>query len=509
MSLGSILSVARTAMHAQQVAIQTAGHNIANVETEGFTRQRVDLTPGIPQRFPMGSIGTGVAVDDVRRLRDTLLDVTYRKEASDAATYELRHELLTQIEGVLGEPSDDGLAAAMDAMWSSWSDLASNPASHAARSVVAQRATAVASMLNGFDARLRDLRGQTQLRITDALTEVNGLTDQIATLNGRIVESETGGKMANDLRDQRDVAVDRLAKLGAVRTIERPDGAISVFLGNNTVVDGIHAKHLVLAEEPQGVPSSGQLALALKGNPSSPIQPVGGRIEAMVHVVNGQLAGTQQRLDALANTLAGAVNAIHVRGNDGLTGATPAHAPFFVDRRDGTFADLDPYTDPLAAGTVTARTIGLNASIAQDPGQIATTSSRATRPTDNDVALAIAGLRTAPAATLGGVALRPVEFRLIDRVQGPGGRTMPVQTSMADWYRAATSGLGVDVKAAESSATVHRTLAEQADQRRLSVSGVNVDEELTTLMRAQQAYAAAAKVIQMADEMMDTLVSLI
>ena len=513
MSLGSILSVARTAMHAQQTVIQTAGHNIANVETEGFTRQRVDLTPGVPQRLPFGTIGTGVVLDDVRRVRDRLLDVTYRQEASDAAAGELRHELLAGIEGILGEPSDSGLAAAMDAMWSSWSDLASNPTSQAARTVVAQRATAVASMLNGFDARLSDVRGHTAMRLGDALTDVNRLADEVATLNGRIVESEVGGRMANDLRDQRDLAVDRLSALGAVRVLERPDGGTTVYLGNNTLVDGIHARRLRIAETGKiGAtrPTAGEpVALAFEGDPATPLQPVGGRIATMVGVINGELATTQQRLDTLANQLAAAVNAIHARGNDGLSGTTPAHPPLFVDRRDGTFAPGDPHANPLAAGTVTARTIALNPVIDADPARIAATSSLSARPADNDVALAIAGLRTATTASLGGTTLHTLEFRLVDRSTTPPGRTAPTRDGLAGWYRATTSGLGVQVKAAESMATVHRTLAEQADRRRMETSGVNVDEELTTLMRAQQAYAAAAKVISMADEMMDTLVNMV
>src|SRR5690349_3916882 len=138
-SLGSVLSIARGAMNAQQTIIQTAGHNIANVETPGFSRQRVELATTTPVRFEYGSVGTGVTITDISQARDVLLDSTYRAESGSASSSKLRQDLLGSVEEVLGEPSDTGLAAAMDAFWSSWSDLASQPTSAAARSVVQQR----------------------------------------------------------------------------------------------------------------------------------------------------------------------------------------------------------------------------------------------------------------------------------------------------------------------------------------------------------------------------------
>jgi flagellar hook-associated protein 1 FlgK len=158
MSLGSVLGTARSALAAQQLAIETAGHNIANAQTEGYSRQRVELAPASAQRWLYGSVGTGVAVTDVRRARDVLLDGAVRRETGGDAAASARRELLGAVEEVLGEPSDTGLANALDAFWSSWSELATSPTSAAARSVVVQRASAAASTLNGFDARLDVLR---------------------------------------------------------------------------------------------------------------------------------------------------------------------------------------------------------------------------------------------------------------------------------------------------------------------------------------------------------------
>jgi flagellar hook-associated protein 1 FlgK len=502
MSLSSILSVARTALNYQQSVIQTAGHNIANAETAGYSRQRVDAQASTPQFFTYGTIGTGVEIDDVRRARDTLLDVSYRREAGGYGAASLRQELLSSVEQVLGEPSEDGLASAMDAFWSSWSELSAQPTSSAARSVVQQSARNVVTLLNGFDARLGDLRSQTQIRLDDGLTELNGLTKTIAELNGRIVEAEVGGHMANDLRDQRDLAIDKLSQLGDVRVLPQKDGSVAVVLGSTTVVDGINSKPLRLAAG-----TGTTVALATVDQPDEPTLPLGGRMQTMLDFLNVELADTQERLDATANTLARAVNTIHQLGNDG-TAATP-YLSFFVDRTNDAYVAGDPFASPPTPGVITARNIGLNSQIERDPSKIATTSALANRPADNDVALALAGLRTASAITLGGTTLGTIDFTLPDRSVNPPGRKTTPGSSLADFYRATTSGLATKVKDAESTATVRQTLAEQADQRRQSVSGVNVDEELTALMRAQQAYAAAAKVVTAADEMMQTLIQMI
>src|SRR6476661_4183025 len=136
MSLGSVLSIARSALNAQQTVMQTTGHNIANVETEGYSRQRTELAANYPQHWTYGSVGTGVMVQNVSRARDALLDTSYRGEAGGAASSQLRHDLLESVQNILGEPSETGLSSAMDAFWSSWSDLATSPTSPAARSVV-------------------------------------------------------------------------------------------------------------------------------------------------------------------------------------------------------------------------------------------------------------------------------------------------------------------------------------------------------------------------------------
>ena len=471
MSLGSVLGIARSGMSAQQLIIDTAGHNIANVDTEGYSRQRVELSADFTKQPMLGQMGNGVRAVDIAQLRDFALDTAYRDEASGSASSQLRKDLLGGIESLLGEPSDTGLAAAMDAFWSSWSDLASQPASSAARSVVQQNGQHVAEMLNGFDRQLVGMRQQVSTQLDQTVTRINQLSDQIAGYNERIMGAEVGGTTAADLRDKRNLAIDELAKLGDTHVIEYPNGSLQVSLGTNTLVDGTTGRHARTI-----VSSTGVVGIHLDpGN--EPALPFGGTSQAMLDFMNRDLPDVRGQLDALANGLVTAVNAIHATGELYPATGAPVAAGNFFDPTHVTAGDISL----SAAVAASAQNIAAGAAAAAIPG-----------PGNNDVALALAGLRSAAG-----------QVTYVDTT----GQTQ--SGSFTSFYGDVASRLGARVSAAGTDADVHATLADQADTRRKSVSGVNLDEELTTLMRAQQAYAAAAKVISTASDMMKTLVDMI
>ena len=481
MSITSILSVARTGLTAQQAAIETITHNIANAETEGYSRQRVTLAANVPQRFPHGAVGTGVAVTNVERVRDVLLDGTYRREAGGAAFHSASRDLLTTVESVLGEPSPTGLAASMDAFWSAWSDLASDPTSSAARSVVQQRGAAVATLLNGFDQQLSDAQQQNEIRLRTSIDELNALAAEVAELNGSVVSAEVSGKDAGDLRDQRDLRIDRIAKLGDTRVFERWDGSVQVLLGNTPIVDGTDAKTVELT--PTMPPR-----LRYAGS-TEPFQgaSIGGSIGALTSQLGRTFPDLRGRLDALAQGLVDQVNGVHATGYV-FSAASPtgvaAGAFFHPGEPDGGV--------PPGLLPVTARTIRLSDAVRADAGRIAA-SGNVNGASNNTVARALAGFRTA-AATV---------------TYSPPGGGPAVAASFAEFYRQTVTSLGSQVRDATSAAASHETLASQADTRRQSVSGVSTDEELLLLMRHQQAYAAASKLVNLADEMMRTLLEMV
>ncbi|MEP7347562.1 MAG: flagellar hook-associated protein FlgK, partial [Gemmatimonadaceae bacterium] len=236
MSLGSLLSVARNALTAQQAAIQTTSHNIANAQTAGFSRQRPELSTNYPLVMSFGSVGTGVQIANITRARDSFLDTSFRREAASTEGYGMTHDLMSEIEAIMNEPSDTALASTLDAFWNSWADLSNNPGSVIAQGVVKQRGTQVAYMFNTNATRIAETVSRSRDRLVQNVNEVNGLTDKVAILNAEILGVEASGNQAPDLRDQRDRLADQLSQLGVSRTEIQKDGTLSVYIGGISLV---------------------------------------------------------------------------------------------------------------------------------------------------------------------------------------------------------------------------------------------------------------------------------
>jgi flagellar hook-associated protein 1 FlgK len=484
-SFGSILSIARTAIAAQQTAIQVISQNVANAETEGYSRQRAELVPGIPQRFGFGSLGTGVQVQNVVRLRNTLLDANYRTEASSAEGFGLRRDVLAQVEGIFGEPSDQAMSNSLDAFWSSWSDLSNNPGAVGAQSVVRQRGVEVASTLNRFASRLNDLETTTRTRLSSTVDEVNRLADQLAGVNGQITAAEVNGTQAPDLRDARDRIADQLVKAGGGRIMEQANGTQSYVIGGVTIVDGNNARPI---EVRVGPPT----AVALVGATDA-LSRTDGSLGAITTLLNTDIPAVRTKLDALAKGIVNGVNYLHTSGwtaaGDALGNANWNLATPPTGSRVNFF-------DPA---NTTAASISISAAVAANAGVIASGSTQ-NAPGDNTLALALGSLRNGTGIAALQTSMGAVAFAA--QVGLTGGATF------GDSYRDTVTNVGLEVRAAESSATVYETLTTQAENRRSSVSGVSVDEELTLLIRHQQAFQAASRLVSTADAMMQSLLDM-
>jgi hypothetical protein len=239
MSIG-LFSIARTALSAHQVALQTISHNIANAETPGYSRQEAVLSANTPVRMHYGNLGTGVNVETILRKRDILLDEGFRTANGSRGNAELRRDGLVALEGIFGEPTDAGMSNALDQFWNAWGDLATSPNSGAARSVVQQRGVQLAGLFGSYDSALTAQRSSSIDRLSNTVSQINQLAGQVAELNTRILTAESGSGSANDLRDQRDLLLDRLSGLGGTRVFPQSNGSVSVVMGNSTLVDGPH-----------------------------------------------------------------------------------------------------------------------------------------------------------------------------------------------------------------------------------------------------------------------------
>jgi flagellar hook-associated protein 1 len=476
MSLNSIFGTATLALQAQQAAIETAAHNIANAGVTGYTRQVVHLTPNTPLYTPIGAVGTGVLVQDISRVRDTMLDTNFRSQTAQSEGYNAQGNILTSIGQVFGEPSATGLSNTLDQFYASWSDLANNSSSGAAKSVVQQRGAAVASTLNQFATNLDQLASNTLASATQQVTDINRYTSQIANINRQIVAAEAGGNSANDLRDMRDNAIDSLSAIVPVRVIDHANGSDTIYVAGATVVDGSDAKSFSL----QG--TSGSIALQLSGRAFATQSP-GGALGANLDGLNKDIPDAKSQLDTLAAGIVTSVNAIHTTGwtaaGDALGGSN------WNSATPPTGSKID-FFDPAR---LTAGSISLSTQVASNASYIAAGDAQ-NATGNNNVANKL--------AALAGNTTTMLKF----------GSTTET-TSLTEFYRDLVTRVGVATNNATASSAVYSTLAQQAETQRQSVSGVSTDEELISLTKNQQAYAAAAKIISTADSMSQTLLNMI
>jgi flagellar hook-associated protein 1 FlgK len=394
-------------------------------------------------------LGRGVSDLGVARARDQFMDASFRRESSLQNTAQTMKDLLSQVESAFGEPSDTGLGASLDGLFNSFSDLASDPSSPVNRGLVVQAANRMVTQFHRLDGEVSQAVQDAGVRLTAGVDEVNTIADQIANLNTAILGSGAANT-APDLQDQRDLLIDRLSALGAVRATPRSDGTVSIMFGNTLLVDAGQAQALTAQPQVGG-------GYTIVNPAGTVVDPQAGSLHALLDLTGTTLPGIRAQLDSLASGMVTEVNAIHRTGYT-ATGATG------VD-----------FFDPAR---LTAGGISLSAAVSASSSAIAAGATAA--PGDAAVAQQIAALATAPAVSLGGVSLR-------------------------DFYTNLTAAVGSAVSDADVTAAAHQALVERADAQRSSVSGVSVDEEMVNLIGQQQAYQAAARLINTANQMMDDL----
>jgi len=216
----SIFNIAKRGMSAQQYSIGITNHNVANANTEGYSRQRAQLQTTNPYQAPSmnsyigpGQLGTGVEVATVKRIRNEFIDFQIRGELSTQGKYEAREALLGEIENIYNEPSDAGISGLLGKFYDSWQQLSKQPHGSNARTVVAQQSKALADELNHNYEQLNKLKENTNLQIKESVFEVNNVLAQIDDLNQQIVSVKVSEQEPNDLMDRRDQLLDQLSSL--------------------------------------------------------------------------------------------------------------------------------------------------------------------------------------------------------------------------------------------------------------------------------------------------------
>jgi flagellar hook-associated protein 1 FlgK len=471
------LNVALSGLRAQQSALDVTSHNIANANTEGYSRQVADLTEADPLSnvsvwgmiFP-GQLGQGVSVAAYRRIRDVFTDTQLRQAYGQQAGESVRYRELSGVELTLPEPSSSGLGQAMTDFFSAWQAVSNAPESLAARQALAQTGASLASAFNGAATSFTSMRANDDAEIDANVSNINAITTQIDKLNQQIGDAVlagaqldpttkailTPGQAPNDLLDQRDKLLDDLSKVADVTNVSYDDEQrATVVVAGKTLVTSTPGTTALTRADVDTAFTSGALT---RGT-------LFGLEDAWSNMLNeANPTSYAAQLDTLAQSLHDAVNTQHALGND-LSGTA-----------GGLFFDFTSPTGPPGA----AARLTMSSAIMADPTKIAAATA-GEGPGSAGNATAIINLQQA--ATTAG-------------------------STFQDYYNGLQSALGTAAQDSKRRSDANDIVVNGLTDRRQQSSGVSLDEEMSNMIRYQQAYAAAARIMSTMNQNLDTLMNL-
>ncbi len=454
------LSTALTALYASRQALDTTGNNIANVNTEGYTRQRVELAPagnGTIPSFWSSTLqaGTGVSVQTISRLRDQYLEVQSITEHGNQGKADKVASTLTSVEQAFGEPGDTGIQSQLADFWSTFDKLVIDPGGAAARSQVIETAATLTTGIRQSAGQLDTMRNQALDGLKGSVSKINALAANIADLNHAIQGAYSSGGNANSLLDQRDKLVQDMAKIANVTTLQGAFGSVTVSIGGTAIVRDDRVMGLQVDD------STTPIKLRwdndndpLTTNVGMVASVTGGDIGGAMESINNIIPSYKTQLDTIAVALINQVNTQHAAGLDAYGNAGGA---FFT-------------------GT-SAATIDISTALAGDPKLLAAAAAGG-GPLDSENARALANLAS-------------------------------LNTGVDAQYRQMIDVLGVQSQRATRQSAIQTTITNNVDAARDSVSGVNLDEEMTNMVQFQASYNASAKYLSVINEVLDTLLGMV
>jgi len=457
------LNAATTALLAQRRALDVTGQNIANVNTEGYSRQRADLkalggspVPAFYSKSP--GIGSGVSADSVTRIRDAFLEGRGHTEHANSARLAVENDAYSQIETAFREPGDTGVQSLMADMWAAWGDVDNGPKELSTRGQVLETLNTLVGGLHFSQASMGAQWNQTRENLEVMVKDVNSAVSTVAKLNGAIQRANQAGLPASELTDQRDVLVMKLAEQVGATVRPADDGMLDVVVGGMSLVSGKTPSELAVDGTLDPDTTSSLPVRLITKSGQFPVNP-GGTAQGQLNVLNTIIPDHRADLNKVAQNLAAALNTQHRDGWD-------------LDGVKGT--DLLGPTPP--ATTITADNIRV---LTDDPRKVAASGS-------------------GPGAT--GPVLDSSNADKISQL-----RLLP--TGADAQYRAMIVGLGVQAAVSERNLGIQQVISTQVDAARESVSGVNIDEEMTNMLSFQHAYSAAGRMITAIDETLDVLIN--
>jgi len=543
MSLFGLFDIGKTALFASQTALTVSSNNIANVNTPGYSRQEVVLSIANPVATAVGSIGRGVTVESIKRNYDSFIQSQLMGQEQSQGKSAAMDDAWGQVEQVFNEAGGIGLSSPMAEFFNAWSDVADNPDSSTPRTVLLQKAGALVTSARGMERSMLSTVNSANAGIVDSVRQVNTLATNIADLNQQIMQVEAGSntEKANDLRDQRDAKLNELASLVDFSSFQDSNGSLTIIVGMRNLVAGDRTSVLSTT-----LNNEGSRDLSLDGmNITSNIQK--GRISGLIDARNDIQSGALTGLRKLVASVTQEVNILHASGFglDASTGndffnplqltttnnSAGAGITAVKNPPDPALLPLDEYKITFSAGnyTVTNKqtgsplippvfglyvsggTISLPGIDVVITGPVTAADSFIVSPITSAVSgfgVAVSDPRSvAASSTLGELPGNNVNALQIARLTAAAVNNLGNST-FSDYYGGLVSTVGVKKQAASDSLTFDNNLLTALKNRREALSGVSLDEEATNLIRYQRSYQAGARMITVADELIQTVLNL-
>lgn len=311
------IEIALRSLQAQQKALEVVGHNIANANTEGFSRQRAVMETTSPRSSNPGQVGTGVKIQEIQRLRDTLLDSRIRVGNHTLGNLKIKNDILGQIEVIFNEPSETGLNSVMSKFWNAWQDLTNHPEDQTVRVNLKEQGIVLTESLNYLNTRLSELQTYIKKQLTMKVNNLNSFAQQIATLNKQISEVELKGENANDLRDKRDLLLMKLSKMVDFTLSREDNNTVTLVLAGGLLVSG--DKSYAVGTK---INAGGSVGIKWKDTGIA-ITVSGGELKGLLDSNNIIVPEYSRYLDDLSGGLVEGINRVNSRGI-GLTRITTA-----------------------------------------------------------------------------------------------------------------------------------------------------------------------------------------
>ena len=480
-TLGSALQIGKSALRAQQIGLNVVGNNIANVNTPGYSRQKAVLQSDQAVRR---GVGRGVTVQALTRHRDRFLDGQFHFEAGSLGKVEAQQRLLSLVEAIFTEmagggssetsaifnqASGAGMSGGFSRFYNAFQDLANDPQSQSARAQVREEAAFLIEQFHRLHDNLAELKNDIDVEVKDTVREINRITGDIARLNKRILASKSSSTdVAGNLDDERDRQIDALSKLIDVRVRENANGTFTVSGAAGagvTLVDAGTAVELGTLPISRGGAIVSDITLA---STQERIDLSMGKLGGLMAVRDQNIVEYTEDLNSLAATFVERVNAVHGGG-------------FGLDGSSGNY-----FFEPVLNS---ARDIRLSSDIQDSLSTIATAAPGVDNPNipagagDGSVAQAIADLQH-------------------ERSFGGGSQTVE------EFYSQLVGRIGAQTRGVINDLQGQELVIEQVSNQRENVRGVSINEEASDLILFQRAYQAAARLITVVDEMMQTALNI-